>query len=98
MFYNKQNFHNQYVQTFADLGILGFLLVIIMLAINLKNGLAKKDFIHIAFAIVMISLFLTESFLWRQRGVVFFTIFYCIFNACFKELTASCCMKGISFE
>ncbi|AXG73695.1 hypothetical protein DVK85_05395 [Flavobacterium arcticum] len=80
MVYNKLNFHNQYVQTFADLGIFGFLIVIVMLFINLKNGLTKKDFIHIAFAIVMISLFLTESFLWRQRGVVFFTMFYCIFN------------------
>ena len=78
--YNKLNFHNQYVQTFADLGIFGFLIVIVMLVINLKNGICKKDFVHIAFAIVMISLFLTESFLWRQRGVVFFTMLYCIFN------------------
>ncbi len=80
LFYNKLNFHNQYVQTFADLGLFGFLIVIVMLFINLKNGFTKKDFVHIAFAIVMISLFLTESFLWRQRGVVFFTMFYCIFN------------------
>lgn len=80
LFYNKLNFHNQYVQTFADLGLFGFLIVVVMLFINLKNGFAKKDFVHIAFAIVMISLFLTESFLWRQRGVVFFTMFYCIFN------------------
>lgn len=78
--YNKLNFHNQYVQVFADLGIFGFLLVVIMLLVNLKNGFKKKDFVHIAFGIVMISLFLTESFLWRQRGVVFFTMFYCIFN------------------
>lgn len=78
--YNKLNFHNQYIQAFADLGIFGFIIIIIMLLVNLKNGFSKKDFVHIAFAIVMISLFLTESFLWRQRGVVFFTMFYCIFN------------------
>jgi O-antigen ligase len=23
---------------------------------------------------------LTESFLWRQRGVIFFMVFYCLFN------------------
>ncbi len=80
LFYNKLNFHNQYVQTFADLGIFGLLIVIVMLMVNLKNGISKKDFVHIAFAIVMISLFLTESFLWRQRGVVFFTMLYCVFN------------------
>ena len=78
--YQKKNFHNQYVQNFADLGIFGFLLLIIMLIINLKNGIKTKNFVHISFAILMISLFLTESFLWRQRGVMFFTIMYCIFN------------------
>ena len=79
--YQKKNFHNQYIQVFAELGVFGFLLLSIMLLYNLKNGIKKKDFIHIAFAILMISLFLTESFLWRQRGVIFFTIFYCLFNS-----------------
>ena len=79
--YQTKNFHNQYVQNFAELGVFGFLILIIMLFINLKNGIVSKDFIHIAFAILMISLFLTESFLWRQRGVVFFTVMYCLFNA-----------------
>lgn len=78
--YNKQNFHNQYIEAFADLGIIGFLLVLAMVLMNLKNSFATKDFVHIAFAILMIALLLTESFLWRQRGVVFFTIFYCLFN------------------
>lgn len=78
--YNKMNFHNQYAEVFADLGFIGFAIVIAMLFINLKNGLSDKYFIHIAFAILMISVFLTESFLWRQRGVVFFTLFYCLFN------------------
>lgn len=78
--YQKKNFHNQYVQNFAELGIIGFTLLIIILSLNLKNALKRKDFVHIAFAILMISLFLTESFLWRQRGVVFFSAFYCLFN------------------
>lgn len=78
--YNTQNFHNQYVETFADLGILGFLLLLAILLVNLKNSFLNKDFIHIAFAILMIALLLTESFLWRQRGVVFFTMLYCLFN------------------
>jgi len=79
--YQNKNFHNQYVQNFAELGIFGFLLLLIMLIINLKNALKTKDFVHFAFAILMISLFLTESFLWRQRGVVFFTMMYCLFNS-----------------
>lgn len=79
--YQKKNFHNQYIQVFAELGVVGFLLLLLILGLNLKNALKNKDFVHIAFAILMISLFLTESFLWRQRGVVFFTLFYCLFNA-----------------
>ena len=78
--YQKKNFHNQYIQNFAELGVIGFLLLIIILSLNLKAAIKSKDFVHIAFAILMISLFLTESFLWRQRGVMFFMLFYCLFN------------------
>ena len=78
--YQKKNFHNQYIQVFSELGFIGFVFLILILFVNLKNALKNKDFTHIVFAILMISLFLTESFLWRQRGVVFFTAFYCLFN------------------
>ncbi len=77
--YNKSNFHNQYVQAFAELGIFGFAILVAMLVLNLKKAFVSKDFAHISFAVLMISLFLTESFLWRQRGVIFFTVLYCLF-------------------
>ena len=79
--YQTKNFHNQYVQNFAELGVFGFLLLVAMLVVNLKNGIRHKDFVHISFAVLMISLFLTESFLWRQRGVTFFTMMYCLLSA-----------------
>ena len=79
--YHDKNFHNQYVQFFAELGIVGFLLIVVMLGITLFKGLQRRDFVHICFAILMISLFLTESFLARQRGIIFFTAFYCFFNS-----------------
>jgi hypothetical protein len=78
--YQTKNFHNQYLQNFAELGVFGFLFLIIMVIINIKNAIKNKHFIHFVFAVLMISLFLTESFLWRQRGVVFFTLLYCVFN------------------
>lgn len=78
--YGRKNFHNEYVQVFAELGVLGFALLLFMVAINLGNALKSKDFMHISFAVLMISLFLTESFLSRQRGIIFFTIMYCLFN------------------
>lgn len=78
--YGTFNFHNQYVQNFAELGLIGFFLLVVILFINIKNAFISKDFRHIAFAVLMISLFLTESFLWRQRGVLFFILFYCLYN------------------
>lgn len=79
--YHDKNFHNQYVQFFAELGIFGILLIVIMLGNTLFNGFKRRDFVHICFAVLMISLFLTESFLARQRGIIFFTAFYCFFNS-----------------
>ena len=79
--YDEKNFHNEYVQLFAELGIFGFILAIVIVIINLKSAIKNKDFIHISFAVLMISLFLTESFLSRQRGIIFFTIMYCLFNS-----------------
>lgn len=78
--YGDFNFHNQYIQTFAELGILGFLLLLSMLYVTVKNACNHKDFLHITFAITMIILFLTESLFCRQRGITFFIILYCLFN------------------
>ena len=83
--YQTKNFHNQYIQNFAELGIFGVIILVLILALNMKNAIKNKDFVHISFAVLMISLFLTESFLWRQRGVLFFTFMYCLFNANFQQ-------------
>jgi len=83
--YGNFNFHNQYIQNFAELGVMGFIVLLVIIIANLKNAITKKDFIHISFAVLMISLFITESFLWRQRGVTFFILMYCIFNSNLKS-------------
>ncbi|MEN9322806.1 MAG: hypothetical protein RL699_586 [Bacteroidota bacterium] len=79
--YGHKNFHNEYIQLFAELGIFGLLFLLALLFINTRNAFRTKDFAHISFAVLMISLFLTESFLSRQRGIVFFTLMYCLFNS-----------------
>ena len=82
--YQKMNFHNQYIQTFAELGGFGFLIVLVMLTLTIRNAIASKNYFHIAFSVLMISLFFTESFLWRQRGITFFIVMYCILNTKLK--------------
>ena len=79
--YGDFNFHNQYVQTFAELGFFGFLTVFAMLYTTIKKACQNKDFLQITFGITMIVLFLTESFFCRQRGITFFVVLYCIFNS-----------------
>ena len=76
--YQNKNFHNQYVQTFAELGIIGFLILILMLGIMMYKAIKRENFLQISFTVLVISVFLTESFLWRQRGVSFFTIIFCL--------------------
>jgi O-antigen ligase len=83
--YQKMNFHNQYLQVFAELGVFGFLLLLIMLALTIRNAIISKNYFHIAFSILMISLFITESFLWRQRGITFFIVMYCVLNTNIKS-------------
>src|SRR5690606_5958373 len=68
--YKNLNFHNQYLQMLSELGVLGVLILIVMLFILLKRGIQAKDFLHIGFALLMISLFATESFLERQKGII----------------------------
>ena len=50
--YGLFNFHNQYVQNFAELGFCGFALLIIMLFLNIKTAITHKNFIHISFAVL----------------------------------------------
>ena len=79
--YKVFNFHNQYIQTFAELGIFGFIILVIMLLVNLKNAIYNRNFLHLVFALTMIVLLLTESMFCRQRGIIFFVVLYCIFNS-----------------
>nr|WP_314839953.1 O-antigen ligase family protein [uncultured Flavobacterium sp.] len=78
--YGVYNFHNEYVQIFSEIGFLGILILVCMLFISIRNGIRNKDFVHIAFSVTMIVLFLTESFLSRQRGIIFFIVLYCLLN------------------
>ena len=86
--YEGFNFHNQYIQNFAELGFFAFAILVIMVILTLKNAITKKDFVHFSFAVLMISLFLTESFLCRQRGLFFYILFYCLFNSNFTKIKA----------
>ena len=75
-----QNFHNQYIQTFAETGFFSFLILIGLVLTAIIYSIKNNNFLGLVFAITMLLLFFTESFLIRQRGIVFFISFYCLFN------------------
>lgn len=68
------NLHNQYSQITLELGILGLILLLYSLVVFFKNALTNKNDLYLSVLILLILLFFTESYLWRQKGVVFFVI------------------------
>ncbi|RLD61735.1 MAG: hypothetical protein DRI95_13900 [Bacteroidetes bacterium] len=74
------NYHNQYAQIFSEIGIFALILLIHMLFLNIKNAVKSKNFLFLMFSLSIPLIFITESFLWRQRGMFLFIILYCLLN------------------
>jgi O-antigen ligase len=79
------NFHNQYVQTFAELGVIGFLMMLLLFGFLLYNAIKSKDFLFISFVVLVFSICFTESLLWRQRGMIFFIVLSLLFYNSYKK-------------
>lgn len=70
------NFHNQYIQTFSELGIFGLLLLCSFLIIGFYVSYHKKSALYFLSILIFAVFFITESFLSRQKGVLFFVFIY----------------------
>lgn len=77
--YYTYNFHNQYIQAFAELGIFGLLCLFLLLGVILKRYLDTKDILFLFLFFIMLVVFITESYLWRQRGLYHFLVLFCLF-------------------
>jgi len=79
----KYHAHNQYLQIFLDIGIVGFLIFSLLLFYFIKcfNGSKDRHRKILAFNfIVIIGInFLFESMFERYSGLSFFCFFYCLF-------------------
>lgn len=69
------NAHNQFIQTFIALGIIGFMVLLIIIAVPAWYSLMNKKYIFLAFIILIAFNFLTESMLQTQAGIVFYAFF-----------------------
>lgn len=69
------NYHNQYMQTLAAIGLPGLLSLIGFMTVGFIYGIKKKEFLVPAFFALIAISFLTESMLERQAGVIFYSFF-----------------------
>lgn len=72
------NYHNQFLQTWAEVGVLGFLLLLVLM---IRPFLLKNQHpLFLIFVGLTLIGFLTESMLERQAGVVMFAFMYPILS------------------
>ncbi len=72
----KLNAHNQYIETFSTIGVSGFILLLLLIFLPLREGIKRKDAALIGFSALILLNFIFESMLNTISGVLFFTFFY----------------------
>ncbi len=70
--YLNYNLHNQYLQTFIELGVIGILFLGGIFYYLISLGIRNKNASLISINLLFLFAFLTESFLSRQMGVISF--------------------------
>jgi len=71
----KYNFHNQFLQTFATIGLTGFLLLMYFIFSTAHRAFYVRDYLSLAFIFIISFSLVTESMLERHAGVSFFSFF-----------------------
>lgn len=69
------NAHNEYLQTYMSIGILGFLVLVFSLLLPAWFAFRKKHLIYLLFLMVIAFHFMVESMLAKQAGIVFYAFF-----------------------
>lgn len=70
------NAHNQFLETWAGLGIIGEIILLAILIYGLAKGIRNKDILLQSFIILIFVHFFFESMLNRLAGIIFFSYFY----------------------
>lgn len=79
-FEHKFNAHNQFLQTFIGIGILGFIILLLVTFGQIIKSFRQKNILLFIFSLLIILNFMVESMLQTAAGVLFFTFFFCFFN------------------
>jgi len=73
--YENFNLHNQFVQTYVELGLVGLVLYLSIIGIAFLIALKNKNQILLLFLSAFVVFQITESVLERNKGIVFFMFF-----------------------
>ncbi|MEQ8358777.1 MAG: O-antigen ligase family protein [Cytophagales bacterium] len=76
---NRFNEHNQYLNLLLSAGMIGLFIFIFVIAYPAVLAWKSKDAIYLAYLTLIIISFLTENYLSRQIGVMFFAFFHSLF-------------------
>jgi O-antigen ligase len=60
---------------------MGGIFLLLLLGYLLRLGLQQRDWFILGSALLMIALMITETYLWRQRGLIHFMILYLALTA-----------------
>ncbi len=74
------NSHNQFLNTFVQLGLVGFLLLVMLFVVTFRNAIRVKSVYGVLFAATMILTMLFESFVETQAGIVPFCLLLLLVN------------------
>lgn len=71
------NPHNQFLQTGAEIGLIGLLILVLFLFFTIQHALRSKNYFLLVLCAVLIFNSFFESVLQRQSGIVFFSLVIC---------------------
>ena len=69
------NAHNQFLQTFLSIGVIGFILLLLTIVFPFLQSIKNRDLVLFVFTLLIILNFAVESMLEVQAGVVFYSFF-----------------------
>lgn len=76
---DRLNAHSQYFQTTMGLGIVGLAILLTSFGVSLYYAYRNKNTLHVLFIILFAICCITESMLFVQKGIVFFSFFNALF-------------------
>src|SRR6185369_2443555 len=85
-FEQKYNPHNQFLQTWVGLGVIGLVSLILCMLIPTIIAYKKGKYLYFSFVIFFALCNITESALERQLGIVFYSTFNSLFAFHFLEV------------